>query len=101
MGTELFIVTQTGSGRPDYSLDAIVVTDYVYFDAGSPFTGITYPVGTARYPVNNVADLVAICADRSLFNIMLLSNITLDRNMIGYNFEGKVSQIVDLAGFAI
>ena len=94
----LGIIQPTGNGRQDYSLDTVVMTDYVYFNSASPYTGNTYPVGTARYPVNNVADLEAICLSRNLNSIMLLSTILLDRPMRNYNFAGKGSQYVILNG---
>lgn len=94
-------VAARGYGRPDYTQDSIVVTDYVYYDSQSGYSGTQYPVGTTRFPVNNIADLVAICVSRNLYNIMLLSSITFDRDMENYNFAGSGGSAVNFNGFSV
>ncbi len=45
----------------------------VHYDAGSPYTGTTFPNGTPRQPVNNFADVLAIVAERGFNAIHLVS----------------------------
>lgn len=59
----------------------------VIFDAGSSYSGTTYPVGTFEEPVNNLADMLAIIDRYSLERVHLHSDITLTT---GTNISQKI-----------
>jgi hypothetical protein len=82
-GTFTVLVEQRVSNLTDaVFLDAPEVQhssfgDVVSVDVGSSNTGTSYPVGTKPYPVNNMADALAIAVSRGLSTFYLLSDLTL------------------------
>jgi hypothetical protein len=77
----------------------------VVVDTVSGVAGTTYPTGLFSQPVNNLADAVAILAlvgGRTI--IVEDATLTLDRNMVSYEFKGGVGERVNsiaLNGFSV
>jgi hypothetical protein len=66
-------------------LKRIEESNAVYFSAGG-YAGTLFPIGTPQYPVNNVADLLAIVAARGIRKVVCLSDITLNAAAENLNF---------------
>jgi len=67
----------------------------VTLDTTSSFTGTTFPTGTAKFPVNNLADARLIAEDRGLRIIRIMTSMSFTSGDFspGYTFEG-VSPVV-------
>lgn len=50
----------------------------VSVDIASIYSGVTFPVGTPRQPVNNIPDAISIAATRGFKTLLILTDITLD-----------------------
>jgi hypothetical protein len=63
----------------------------VTIDVLSSYSGITYPVGTPRQPVNNLADAMIIAAERGFTTLFIIGNITIDSSgdYTGMRFVGE------------
>jgi hypothetical protein len=64
----------------------------VTYRASSSYSGIVYPVGTPRCPVNNFTDALTIIADRGLPSVMyILGSATIDSGITydGVQFIGE------------
>lgn len=87
-------VTRTTSASATVNeLEAIQYASYqnaVWLDIGSSNSGTDYPVGTREFPVNNLADAVAIAVDKGFSTLEILASITLDggTNLDGYTIHG-------------
>lgn len=64
-----------------------VFNGVVSLDSGSPFSGLTYPTGTAQRPVNNISDALAICADQNIEVIHIHGDFVLEQEATGICFE--------------
>jgi hypothetical protein len=72
------------------ALQAGAFGGHVALDITSSFTGTTFPTGTREFPVNNVADAIAIAETRGLRKVTILSDMTLSSGDFsdGYTFNG-------------
>ena len=64
----------------------------VTVDASSSYSGIIYPTGTPRQPVNNLNDAVSIATVRGFNTLFIIGDITLDSaipSLLGYNIIGE------------
>jgi len=59
----------------------------VTIDLNSIYSGITYPVGTPRQPVNNFADALDIANIRGFTRIFIIGNAIIDSEL---NYNGKI-----------
>lgn len=96
-------VVVSGSGVSDRNSDAVSVNseaieyssynDRVTVNTSSPYSGVQFPVGTPRQPVNNLTDALQIANDRGFKRIFLLNNQLIDSGLdfTEFIFEG-VSQ---------
>jgi len=77
------------------SLQAGSFDGRVTVDTTSSFTGTTFPTGTAKFPVNNLADARLIAEDRGLRVIRIMTSMSFTAGDFspGYTFEG-VSPVV-------
>lgn len=50
----------------------------ISIDVASPYSGIIFPVGTGRQPVNNIQDAVAIATLRGFKKLNIIEGITID-----------------------
>lgn len=92
--------TANSAGLPDLSaLQAASFGGAVTVEAGSQYSGTTYPVGLQAYPVNNIPDAVAIAQKYSLRTIRFLSNYTLDTgdNVASYRMIAEAPSNVTLS----
>lgn len=91
------INTANSAGLQDpFALQAAAFGGKIALDQGAAASGTTFPYGTRGYPVNNVADAIAIADARGLRNIQLLTNTTLGSGDFsdGFNFEGDNPNVV-------
>lgn len=105
------IVQPTGVGWPDYITaisDPSSIAQAVHFDSVNGVTGTNYPVGTAGAPVNNEADLRAICTNRGIRKVVLRNAATILKftsALVGIDFIGEgvggLTPTVDFNGQAI
>lgn len=63
----------------------------VTVDLTSSYSGITYPIGTPRQPVNNFADALSIASTRGFGVFYIVGNATIDLGLdySGYQFIGE------------
>jgi len=63
----------------------------VTLDESSPYSGTTYPIGTPRQPVNNLADAMSIATARGFTTIVVIGDATIDSNgnYVGIRFVGE------------
>lgn len=59
----------------------------VTVDTNSSYSGTTYPVGTPRQPVNNLADALLIASSRGFTRFYIMGNITIDS---GGDYSNKI-----------
>lgn len=64
-----------------------VYTDIIYIDVDNGGTGKQLPMGTQRYPVNNITDAKAICEKNRITRILVKGSITLTESFSGFVFE--------------
>ena len=111
MSVTLFAIQPTGMGWPDYITaisDPSSIAQAVYFDSVDGVAGTNYPTGTINPPVNNEADLRAICAARHIDNVVLknaASVLKFTSALTGLNFIGEgvsgLTPTIDFNGQAI
>ena len=67
----------------------------VWLDVDSGFTGVAYPIGTPRIPVNNLTDAKSIANTRGFNKFFILGNITLlsTDDVDGYELIGEGSSV--------
>ncbi len=87
------VVRTAASSATLQELEAVQYASYqnaVWLDIGSSNSGVAYPVGTREYPVNNLADAVAIAGDKGFSTLEILASITLDggTNLDGFTIHG-------------
>lgn len=74
------VIIEQSSSPTLTSLSTIEYMSYsnaINYDVNSPYSGTDYPIGNREYPVNNLADAIAI-NDKMKFNrIVLLSDLTI------------------------
>lgn len=71
------------------TLEKIDYNDEIHINTNSGFTGTSYPVGTAKYPVNNLTDAKEIAEANNIYMFHVHSDLTISLNMSGgYVFEG-------------
>lgn len=83
------IVRTASSSATLQELEAVQYASYqnaVWLDTGSGNSGVAYPVGTREFPVNNLADAVAIASVKGLSVLQVLASITLDAGTVLDNF---------------
>ena len=63
----------------------------VTVDVSSSYSGTTFPVGTARQPVNNFVDALSIAATRGFTTFYVIGNATIDSGLdySGYRIVGE------------
>lgn len=64
------------------------IDDGVYFDSALGVAGTTWPIGTAQYPSNSIANVITMCADRKIKKIYVSGSLTLGATMVNYRFVG-------------
>jgi len=71
---------------------------YIYLDIDSGISGTEYPAGTSGYPVNNIADAMAIAVQEGIKTVMVKGFITLPSSVAGWTFNAasKSETIIDL-----
>ena len=62
---------------------------YIVYDEVNGFAGTEYPIGTRYKPVNNVADAIIIATKYQLHIGHLHSDVNLDRDIEGFNFNAS------------
>ena len=67
-----------------------ILEDTIYFDAIDGFAGITLPIGSPGYAVNNISDLITICTARSIVKIHVKNDLTITQVMHDYVFIGDM-----------
>lgn len=87
------IVRTSSSSATLRELAAVQYASYqnaVWLDTGSGNSGTVYPMGTREYPVNNLADAVAIAGDKGFSTLEILASITLDggTDLDGFTIHG-------------
>lgn len=65
-----------GMGTASGTLQCMFYDNRVYYDSNSSYSGTSFPMGTARYPVNNLADALTIINNRDIDILKLRSNLT-------------------------
>lgn len=73
------------------------LSHHVHYDASTSNTGTDYPMGTAEYPVNNIADVVSICEAHGKHGIVFAGQMLITQDLIGYSVTGSTSVLVDVA----
>lgn len=63
----------------------------VYYNETSTWSGTEYPVGTVNHPVNNITDALLLCDKVGTKSIRIYGNLTIDRNIEAYCFQGMDS----------
>lgn len=83
------------TGKVTTGDDTIALAGRVFLDSTSSYSGTAFPHGTHGYPVNNLADAVAIANNSGVTSIFLGSDYTTDgtENIAGFNIEGKAAHI--------
>lgn len=76
------------------------ISHHVHYDAGSGNSGTTFPMGTAEYPLNNLADVVSVCEARGKHGIVFLGTMVVDQDLIGYTITGSTSLMNDVVVIA-
>jgi hypothetical protein len=70
---------------------------HVHFDASTANTGTEYPMGTAQYPLNNLADVVTIATAHGKRGIWFTGTLVIDQDLVGFNVKGETSVLNDVA----
>jgi hypothetical protein len=85
------------------ALEKIDYSNKVVIDVNSIYTGQLHPIGTNKYPVNNLADAHQIAETYNLYRFEVRSDLTIDEAMTdGYVFYGKAgNEIITLTGVNI
>ena len=79
MGTQVKI-----TGSSSATLQELLDIQHSSFNGGvtvdvtSIYSGVTYPIGTPRQPVNNIVDALSIAATNGFFQLYIKGNITFD-----------------------
>jgi hypothetical protein len=97
---QVSVRSANSAGLPD--IEAIQAASYnglVTVRSDSIYSGITYPVGTNSYPVNNIPDARAIAARQGLNGLKIIGQYTLDTgddisNFSVYGINAMNTQIV-------
>jgi hypothetical protein len=97
------VLTDTLSASAVQLNTVLTTIDYdgkVVVDIDNGFIGTDYPIGTEKYPSNNIADAHTICHKNNIYKFVVKSDLTIDENMSdGYIFIGKTgSEIITLTG---
>jgi len=66
--------------------------EHIHINTGSLNTGTEFPVGTANYPVNNIADALLISAQNNIRSITVVGSISLPVAVTDVDFTGDVPQ---------
>jgi hypothetical protein len=85
------VSTSNSAGLQDLnSLQAASFLGAVAINVNSAFSGTTFPVGTRAFPVNNIADAIAIATERGLKVLEIMSSMTLGSGDFsnGFTFKG-------------
>jgi hypothetical protein len=72
-------------------LDIVQANQYnnnIYYDENATTSGTARPFGTAAFPVNNEADLLAIAARESIRHVVIQGELTLTQAYVGWTFVG-------------
>jgi len=90
--------------------------DRIYVDETSIYTGLTYPIGTIGYPINNFNDAVLIAQEYNITDFYALNNIYLnhltgltienysffaDRENLKFETTGNILNNIDIHNFTI
>lgn len=78
-------------GAVDKSLDYDGV---LVFDAVNGYAGQDHPFGTRAYPTNNIDDGIAIATQYGLSDVLLKSDLDLDRDVMNWSIKGQFQDIV-------
>lgn len=72
----------------------------IAIDSTAPKSGTTFPYGTRAFPVNNVADALAISLERGIRTIRVLQPLMLTSNDFsdGYHFKGDTPRTLLILG---
>jgi hypothetical protein len=85
------------------SLQAASFANSVTINTGSAYTGTLFPIGTRQYPVNNMADALAIANNRGLKTFSVASNLTLSAGDFSNSFRfvgDNINIAVTIDGYA-
>lgn len=61
----------------------------VTIDAANGFSGVSYPNGTPRRPVDNLADALSIASTRGLNQLNIIGNLTIDADVSDLTVVGQ------------
>lgn len=76
---------------------------HVYVDVDSTISGIEFPIGTLKYPVNNMYDAIAIAERENMYSFFVNGLIDLHQGLSGYSFDSNypLGNVVDFNGYTI
>jgi len=77
-----------GSVVNDFRVKREYSDGFVYYDDVSGVAGTSYPIGTPALPVNNEADLRAICTARGIKRVFVTGTLIITMNMEGFDIRG-------------
>jgi hypothetical protein len=96
LGSYTVTIAMVVSNLTDASLAQMAEIEYASFNGGvtvdevAGSTGTDYPVGTPSYPVDNMADALAIATERGFKKFYIVGQATIDAGDFsgGYTFDG-------------
>jgi hypothetical protein len=84
IGTYTVRIMQQVSSLVDSTIQQLSEIEYASFSNGisvdvtSSYSGTSYPVGTPRFPVNNLSDAMGIALERGFKTFFIIGDITID-----------------------
>lgn len=88
-GVGVLVDNSIGTVLIDWSalLSREIYDDNVYVNTNGAQSGIQYPLGTLRYPVNNMTDAKTIADNLGIRSFSLVGSTTLAESFTGYKFK--------------